>query len=383
MKSLHEPENDIKFIRTLCRYLDFFLITPWYDFSKNSSYKPTTKKIYGCIFLAAKVMWYIYSIKNNGQVYQFYHESLSSQKIGYVFLASALMLHWCLTVTFSTFLSVKHWKILFTNLEKFDTRIKSRGKVKMSISRRLICCTIIQQVMSLLLCFYVLYLVTGVLKAPLWRSISSTLPIEVCYETVVIFLINVINDIIKRRYRLLNTKLVEVLRGSKVIQELENVAECYQILGETATSFNRIFGYQMLIIVFHCGVEVIHCLNLGFVTNSAKETVPYFAYVCNMYALGVVSYNFLLLVLPLDSTTREAKKFMQICYKAQRLFHIDSKELKAVINLTNYSEHFVPEFCAAGFFKINKTLIFSLLGHVAACYIIIIQFNQSQNSPNP
>ena len=61
---------------------------------------------------------------------------------------------------------------------------------------------------------------------------------------------------------------------------------------------------------------------------------------------------------------------MGTCYKAQRLFHIESKEFEALIKFTNYCEHFVPEFNAAGFFRINKSLIFSLSGHVAAYYII-------------
>ena len=288
MKIHGRPEKDIKFIRTLSTYLDFFLITPWYDFSKKVPFKPTTKKCYGCILVAAKLITYVCAVENNSLMKEYFNNTLISQKIGYTFVASTLMLHFSLTVIFSAFLNVNQWKILFTNLENFDSRIKSSRNAKMSFSKALIYCLILQQIMFLLLSFYPLYTGTVMFKSSFWRSFNTNLSIEMCYEIVVVSLINIISDVIKRRYKVLNTKTVEVLKGPKVIQELENVVECYQILGETAATFNAIFGYQILIIVFHSGAQLTHSLNVGFVTHVVEETSSAFAYIFNLFCVMIV-----------------------------------------------------------------------------------------------
>ena len=87
-----------------------------------------------------------------------------------------------------------------------------------------------------------------------------------------------------------------------------------------------------------------------------------------------------MVVIPVDWTVEESKKFIELCYKAQRQFNTDSDEVRTLISLTNYSQHFVKEFSAGGFFKINNKLFFVVLGNVATYYIIAIQFHQSQNS---
>ncbi|KAJ3647918.1 hypothetical protein Zmor_019765 [Zophobas morio] len=246
------------------------------------------KKCYGCILVTAKLITYVCAVENNSLMKEYFNNTLISQKIGYTFVASTLMLHFSLTVIFSAFLNVNHWKILFTNLENFDSRIKSSRNAKMSFSKALIYCLILQQIMFLLLSFYPLYTGTVMFKSSFWRSFNTNLSIEMCYEIAVVSLINIISDVIKRRYKVLNTKTVEVLKGPKVIQELENVVECYQILGETAATFNAIFGYQILIIVFHSGVQLTHSLNVGFVTHVVEETSSEFAYIFNLFCVMIV-----------------------------------------------------------------------------------------------
>ena len=59
----------------------------------------------------------------------------------------------------------------------------------------------------------------------------------------------------------MNTKFGEVLVQPKITQEVENLADCYQILGEAVESWNNIFGQQMLLIMFHSGLQGVHCLN--------------------------------------------------------------------------------------------------------------------------
>jgi gustatory receptor len=89
-------------------------------------------------------------------------------------------------------------------------------------------------------------------------------------------------------------------------------------------------------------------------------------------------YNVLTIVIPIDSTLKEAKKFVDLCYKLQEQFIQESKEIEVLSRLVDHSKNFKREFSAAGFFDINKSIIFSLVGNVATYLIITIQLNQSQ-----
>ncbi|KAJ3647921.1 hypothetical protein Zmor_019768 [Zophobas morio] len=294
MKIHREPKQDIQSLRALCSYLDFILVTPWYDFNKNTAYKPTMKKIYGCFFIAAKLTWWSFTIKYSIETYDRYRNSLLSQKLGFILIVSTATIQCFLTIITSTFCGIKHWKTLFTNVEIFDSRINIREKMKMTPSKQLIRSSIFQQAISLVLCLYVLYVSVVMLRTPLWKSLCLTMPLELLSEMWTLLLMNVINDVIKRRYQILNIKLVEVLRGVKVVQELENVVECYQILAETVEAFNRIFSYPMLLFIFQSGVQLIHCLNFRFVNSATGGPTYYLTYLSNVFCLFVGSVCLLL-----------------------------------------------------------------------------------------
>jgi hypothetical protein len=91
-----------------------------------------------------------------------------------------------------------------------------------------------------------------------------------------------------------------------------------------------------------------------------------------------LQYNVLTIIMPIDSTVKEAKRFVDLCYKLQEEFIAESKEIEALIRLVDHSNNFTREFNADGFFNINKSIIFSLIGNVATYFIITIQLNESQ-----
>lgn len=76
----------------------------------------------------------------------------------------------------------------------------------------------------------------------------------------------------------------------------------------------------------------------------------------------------------MDSTFQEAETFVNICCKTQELIQ-DSEEADTLIKLTSYAEHFKKEFSAAGFFYIEKRIIFSIIQHGATYLIVAVQFN--------
>jgi gustatory receptor len=90
----------------------------------------------------------------------------------------------------------------------------------------------------------------------------------------------------------------------------------------------------------------------------------------------------LTIIIPIDSTVKEAKRFVDLCYKLQEKCMQESKEIEVLTKLVDHSKNFTPEFSAAGFFNINKSIIFSLVGNVATYFIITIQLNESQRQQN-
>ncbi|KAJ3647941.1 hypothetical protein Zmor_019784 [Zophobas morio] len=153
----------------------------------------------------------------------------------------------------------------------------------------------------------------------------------------------------------------------------------YRILGETIDIYNHLFGYQLMLIVLHCGLEVISGLNVAVasIIIDAANPVYYNLFISNSILLMFSLYNFLTIVLKCDATTQEAQKFFDICVKIQDQFNMDSKQIDVITKLTNYSQRFFREFSARGYFKINKGIIFSLIGNVTAYLIIVMQFNES------
>ena len=84
----------------------------------------------------------------------------------------------------------------------------------------------------------------------------------------------------------------------------------------------------------------------------------------------------------MSATVKESQKFLDLSYTIQDKFKLESREIEAIIKLTNYSQRFYREFSAGGFVKFNKKIIFCIIGQVATYFIITAQFNGSQFSKN-
>ena len=70
---------------------------------------------------------------------------------------------------------------------------------------------------------------------------------------------------------------------------------------------------------------------------------------------------------------------MDLCYQLQQECSDDSYE-ESLKKWTSISQRYMPEFSAAGFFNINKTLLFTIVGNVATYFIIAVQLNESEYS---
>ena len=74
-----------------------------------------------------------------------------------------------------------------------------------------------------------------------------------------------------------------------------------------------------------------------------------------------------------DNTTQEAKKFLCLLCGMHDSFEEDFRYMKILERTVSYSEQFVPDFNAAGFFSINRRIFLSITCNVATYFIISLQ----------
>ena len=77
----------------------------------------------------------------------------------------------------------------------------------------------------------------------------------------------------------------------------------------------------------------------------------------------------------MDSTVAEARKYQDLCFQIEDKFNVNSDEAKIAAKLSKLSKQFLKEFSAGGFFVINKSVVISVLVHLAGYMVVTVQFN--------
>lgn len=86
--------------------------------------------------------------------------------------------------------------------------------------------------------------------------------LEIYYGFQIIILIRCIVKSLKIRYQDINEKLLKI-QYNQDIKELQGLTENFRILGESTEIFN-LFGYQIIMIILHSGLQLICCINFTF-----------------------------------------------------------------------------------------------------------------------
>ncbi|KAJ3648116.1 hypothetical protein Zmor_019950 [Zophobas morio] len=160
---------------------------------------------------------------------------------------------------------------------------------------------------------------------------------------------------------------------------MKNCLQNYRLLGQTIDVVNKLFGFQLLLIIFHSGLHVVNSLN--FVNLYKKSEFGKFnsdhVLMSSVVLILLLLYNTFSVIIVMDSTVEEARKFHDLCHQLADHYSVNSEEMKIIGNALSYSKQFFREFSAGGYFTINKSVIISLLGNVATYIIISTQFNMS------
>lgn len=110
---------------------------------------------------------------------------------------------------------------------------------------------------------------------------------DLFYEFQIFTFLTCIVQCIKMRYKMLNTKLITSTKSSKMIQEVQQLVQIYRILGEIIESFNKVFGYEILLIIFHTGMQLVFCINFALIYLKTTDLHIHII-ICNIFYLIVI-----------------------------------------------------------------------------------------------
>ncbi|EFA07613.1 gustatory receptor 116 [Tribolium castaneum] len=369
--------KDINFIRPLWTYLSFVLITPWYDCNRNCLYKPTINKLTGCIFLAFKLSWIVALILDD-TTQQVFEIMPFSQKCLYILTCVNLKIFIFLVVMKSCFWDVDKWRVLITNFRYVDEKLQNTGTKELRVLKNFYCGFAVKEVVFLLFVTYEMYIWSNVLELSFVKGMKLGPMIDLYYEFHFIAFLTCITECLRMRYEELNARLVRMNSSLTIVKDLRSLVQYYRILGEIIDIFNNLFGYQIILLIFHSGLQIISSLNFCFtiITHTDGPLYQHFI-IANIYVLFITMFNLFMIVFPMDSTTEESKKFIDLCFKTQEYFIEDCHKIDTLTRLTNFSKHYFREFRPAGFFSIRKAIIFCFIGNVATYVILTFQFNEA------
>ncbi|KAJ3651178.1 hypothetical protein Zmor_017234 [Zophobas morio] len=370
--------KDINFIHPLFNYLRIFFITPWYDFHENHTCRLQISKICGVALIVLKIYCIVYSANDDIVVNSIPKQSITQKFISLGVLCTLICLD---VVTVIKSWDIENWKTLFTNLQTVDQKLQNVDDLEKSVWKNFYLSFSTKQVIFLLLVVYQMYILSSTTQLSPIKILFLTGSVQHFVEYLVSILLNCLVQVFKSRYKDLNARLVEIEKAH-ISREMKNLVQSYRILSENVHIFNSLFGYQIILIMFHFGIEVVNGLNSIFISFVISDVQSYYGYILlgSACVFIVMMHNLLIIIIPIHSTTQEGKRFVDLCAKLQEEVSEGSCEAKSLSKWATISQQYVPDFSAAGFFSINKTLIFTVVGNVATYFIITIQLNESEYS---
>ncbi|EFA07609.1 gustatory receptor 112 [Tribolium castaneum] len=365
--------KDLIIIRPLWKFFNIFQITPYYDFNKNTATHSNLRKLHGVIFILIKLAWIFVMLNNKGAA-EMLTRSVMTEKFTYILGIISGTVITLTTLIKSSFFNFNTWRMLFTNFYSIDAKLQNGGKIEINIWKNYFH-FILKQVVLLAFLLYQVYSWSIFLKISVLQSLWNSPLCDFFYEFQIFTLLTSILSRIKTRYKLLNARFARIKTNPKVVQELQQCVQIYRILGETVEIYNNLFGHQILLITFHCGLQLVACFNFSLIAFNTTNFNVHIV-LCNIAILTLMLFCFIWMVISMETTVQEAEAFVHFCFKLQENFIQDSREINTLRKLTTYAQHFTRNFSAAGYFSIRKSVIFGLLGNAATYLIIAIQFNE-------
>ncbi|EFA05775.1 gustatory receptor 50 [Tribolium castaneum] len=186
------------------------------------------------------------------------------------------------------------------------------------------------------------------------------------YQFYITCVVIILAKIIKEEYQQLEHKIKYYNLG-KIQNRLVSLNDC-------VLNFNQIFGFSFVPLVMTCGLIVVELLDDVFKNSYGYTKGQYFGIlIANLITIMQCLVPTFLAIAYCNQVGENARKLLlKACYL--RRFLRDEKQRELDFFIKTSRNHF-PQFTAAEFFQIDKSLVFKILGSVTTCLIVVVQFN--------
>ncbi|KAL1489639.1 hypothetical protein ABEB36_013583 [Hypothenemus hampei] len=198
--------------------------------------------------------------------------------------------------------------------------------------------------------------------------------INFIYKTVVYTLLTIIILDIKRKLMVAN----EQLNSDLISMDVTAIHAYVNQAIKGGKTFNRLFGYQLLIFNFQWFLFfLVILLNIIVIINPEKYDYPVnLLENLNIFACEVIlmTFNPCVLAFACDMVATEADTFMVTCYEIEEKFHYSSREYHKLQTLTSIVGNGVLQFTAAKFIEIKRSMMLSLIASATTYFIALVEF---------
>ncbi|XP_063912239.1 putative gustatory receptor 28a [Zophobas morio] len=370
---------DIRFLDYMYKIGNVLSIVPAYSFDKCVLIAPHLTKLYAYIFLILEILgttWIIYIRRFSSDISFF---TITFRLLGTcdnliltVFKISLILGICCF--------KQQSWLKLNNKFQFIDKELHNRGRKE----SRLLQNVYIQFFLCNLIFFssVVFTIVVRILEKGF-----STLKMFVIHEVsgyynfYVHVLIWNIALAFRARYKCVNEQIDKILctaRKEYPVQLLKEIEKMSTLLGEMVALFNDIFGLPMVFMTGRCVIKTLVALN--FFTSTLHIDNPTLRNRLTISSIGQSVVPLVLigiLILCCDSAKSESQKTVLLCYKLRQKYSDQPEIQKEVLELAHVIDKHRAIFTAGGFFEVNRSALFGILGTTTTYLIVTIQFNQS------
>lgn len=295
--------KNINFLQKFCILTNAFLITPWYDFQKQTSIWPVSSKLLICgVFLLKFILIALSIITAKSSI--IFEEGFGTQKFFFVTFLMLIIAQNIFQIVTSTFFYQNRWKQILINFEYVDVELENENRIESNIFKNFYF-----RLLAKNLFFFALFIPYFYSWYQIWRCsivIFMTM-LEIYNQFIVLVFLHCLVKSFGVRYNEINKRLVFVCCNSiDLASDLKQLRKLLIILAENIDLFNDSFGYYFLFIIVYCGVNIVHCANFIFLSVSFRNS--HFEY--NSIFVNAIMITFLTVSIKNKSTTIQHITFL-------------------------------------------------------------------------
>lgn len=290
--SLTYSRQNIKFVKLACDYAACLAILPSYDFDKQVIIKPTLYKIYSVNILCLVI--FSFSCHQYFIWMNLLNDGLYFTAIVMIFSQFVMLILCLLSITSSAFYGMDQWKKLLQFFQTLEKHLNQETKRERSFLKNFYIQFILTNILvaAVLINAFLCWSLYAPNKISPWYYMSHALDLFLIYiKSLKVTIVYNLILAIKCKYQDLNRLLI---RGCSYWNwELPRVARIvshsYGLLGETVGTYNKLFGWELILSLFHSTAIQLVCFNFARGSTVPGSNAPLMHLISNAICLFVIS----------------------------------------------------------------------------------------------